>query len=134
VEPPGATNRAIVWSVKDAGADVPGDRLWTSRAALEALNIAIAVAEAEARNPAAAQAGIDTAASALIGAAKVFNTAKQKGKQPAALRTVTVKGVSFNLRYVEPPSNTAPEPATRQASALAAGWGKPKRPRSCLRR
>jgi formylglycine-generating enzyme required for sulfatase activity len=94
-----ATKIGVVASVN--GSDVPMDLYWASQAAFDALATAIGAAEATAQDPAAEQAEVDAATSALTGAVNAFKTAARRGAKP--VRTVSANGVSFDLRLVDPP-------------------------------
>jgi formylglycine-generating enzyme required for sulfatase activity len=85
------------------GSDVSMVLYWVTPAVLAALDAAIEAAETTAQDSAANQAGVDAAKTALTAAINAFKGAARKGSKP--VKTVSVGGVSFDMRYVDPPSS-----------------------------
>jgi formylglycine-generating enzyme required for sulfatase activity len=69
-------------AVSAGGSEVAQDAYWTTGAEFTAFTDAIAAVETAASNPAATQAEIDTAASALTAAIGVFTAVKKPGTRP----------------------------------------------------
>ena len=96
--------RGIAVSERE-GTDVMTTRYWVTQAVLDAFNSAILSAEAVSQNPAATQDDVSGAVSALTAARIAFNAARSRGSKTSLdIMTVSLTGgVSFNLRFVDPP-------------------------------
>jgi hypothetical protein len=108
------TKSSIV--VNTDAANVPVGTQWVTQTAMNALNTAIAVAEAVAQHANASQADVDAEALALNAAVTSFNAAKQQGTKPEtnktalsaaiAAATAAKSGVVVNTNAANVPEGT----------------------------